>query len=188
MNIQWYGQACFRIQSKDTVIFTDPYAKKIGLRPPRTRADIVTVSHEHFDHDNVECLKDNPFIIKTPGEFEIKKVFIKGIMSFHDKSKGQKRGPNTIYTINVENINGPILLLTGKEDKMWPATQMCEMIVKRLKKNNFPHWYKHVAYENAGHALHEKGIMGGTKEGNKKARIDSEQRRFAFLSRLSEKQ
>jgi uncharacterized protein len=90
-------------------------------------------------------------------------------------------------TIKVENINGPILLLTGKEDTMWPSTQMCEMIVKRLKEYKFPHWYKHVAYENAGHALREGAIRGGTEDGNRKARIDSEQRIFAFLSRLSEK-
>jgi len=79
--------------------------------------------------------------------------------------------------INVENINGPILILTGKEDTVWPSSQMGEMIIKRLKENNFPHWYKHVAYEDAGHSF----------DGNKKARIDSEQRIFAFLSRLSEK-
>jgi dienelactone hydrolase len=89
-------------------------------------------------------------------------------------------------TIKVENINGPLLLLTGKEDAMWPSSQMGEMIIKRLKENNFPHWYKHVAYENAGHSLNEKGVVGGTEEGNKKARIDSEQRIFAFLRRLSE--
>ena len=86
------------------VIFTDPYSKEIGLHPPRTRADIVAVSHQHYDHNNVQCLKDNPFIIDTPGEFEIKNVFIKGITSFHDKSKGKERGPNTIYTIYLENI------------------------------------------------------------------------------------
>ena len=71
---------------------------------------------------------------------------------------------------------------------MWPSSQMGEMIIKRLKENNFPHWYKHVAYENAGHSLHENSlVMGGTKDGNKKARIDSEKRIFAFLRRLSEK-
>ena len=90
-------------------------------------------------------------------------------------------------TIHVENINGPILIFSGKEDKMWPSSQMCEMIIKRLKENDFPHWYQHVAYENAGHALHEKAIMGGTEDGNRKARIDFEQRIFTFLSRISEK-
>jgi uncharacterized protein len=90
--------------------------------------------------------------------------------------------------IKVEQINGPVLILTGKEDKMWPSSQMGDMIMKRLKDRKFPHWYKHVVYENAGHSLHENSlVMGGTKDGNKKARIDSEQRIFAFLSNLSEK-
>ncbi|MFC2139250.1 acyl-CoA thioester hydrolase/BAAT C-terminal domain-containing protein [Bacteroidota bacterium] len=88
--------------------------------------------------------------------------------------------------IKVENINGPILILTGREDTMWPSSQMGEMIIKRLKENNFPHWYEHIAYENAGHSLNEKGLVGGTEEGNKKARIDSQERIFDFLCRLSE--
>ena len=89
--------------------------------------------------------------------------------------------------IKVEQSNGPILILTGKEDKMWPSSQMGDMIIKRLKEHKFPHWYKHVVYENAGHNFHEKSTMGGTPDGNKKARIDSEKRIFAFLRRLSEK-
>ncbi len=87
--------------------------------------------------------------------------------------------------IKVEQINGPVLILTGQEDLMWPSSKMGEMITKRLKDNKFPHWYKHYAYENAGHTFYEKSPMGGTPEGNKKAGIDSEQRIFAFLNRLS---
>ena len=87
--------------------------------------------------------------------------------------------------IKVENINGPILLISGKEDKMWPSTQMGDMVIKRLEEKKFPHWYRHFAYENAGHSLHENFLMGGTKDGNKKARIDSEQRIINFLNRLS---
>jgi hypothetical protein len=70
---------------------------------------------------------------------------------------------------------------------MWPSSQMGEMIVERLKKKNFPHWYEHVVYEDAGHSLNENGFMSGTEDGNRKARIDSEKRIFDFLRRLSEK-
>lgn len=87
--------------------------------------------------------------------------------------------------IKVEHINGPVLLITGKDDKMWPSSQMGEMIIKRLKEHKFPHWYKHCAYENAGHNFNEKSKMGGTAEGNKKAGMDAEKRIFAFLRRLS---
>lgn len=104
MNIQWYGQSCFKIVSKDLTIFTDPYDKETGLRPARTHADIVTVSHDHHDHNNVAELKDNPFVINTPGEYEIKSVFVKGISSFHDIKEGAERGANTIFTITVEDM------------------------------------------------------------------------------------
>ncbi len=87
--------------------------------------------------------------------------------------------------IKVENISGPILLLAGKADTMWPSHQMCEMIVKRLEKNNFPYWYKLFSYENAGHTLNDGYMMGGTPEGNRNAKIDAEKRIFEFLAMLS---
>ena len=87
--------------------------------------------------------------------------------------------------IKVENINGPILLLAGKSDSMWPSDQMSEMVIKRLKEKNFPHWYKLYSYDNAGHTLNDGYMMGGTVEGNKNARIDAEQRILEFLNSLS---
>jgi pimeloyl-ACP methyl ester carboxylesterase len=47
--------------------------------------------------------------------------------------------------IEVEKINGPILLLSGTQDDQWPATFMSEQIVVRLAKNNFPHSFQHLA-------------------------------------------
>jgi dienelactone hydrolase len=87
--------------------------------------------------------------------------------------------------IPVENINGPILLLAGKADSMWPSHQMAEMIMQRLDSNRFPHWHKLFSYDDAGHTLNDGYMMGGTKEGNQKARIDSETRIFDFLERMS---
>jgi dienelactone hydrolase len=86
--------------------------------------------------------------------------------------------------IKVENINGPILLLAGKADSMWPSHQMAEMVIERLDKNKFSHWYKLFSYDDAGHTLNDGYMMGGTKEGNQNARIDSEKRVFDFLERL----
>lgn len=87
--------------------------------------------------------------------------------------------------ISVENINGPILLLTGKEDKMWPSSHMADMIIKRLDEKEFPFWHKHFAYPNAGHNFSENSKLGGKAIGNKQASIDSEKRIFDFLERLS---
>ena len=84
--------------------------------------------------------------------------------------------------IPVEKINGPILLLSGDDDGMWPASDMAEAMVDRLKANKFPHAFEHVKYENAGHTLNEFFMIGGTREGNKKARVDSGRTVLTFLS------
>ena len=87
--------------------------------------------------------------------------------------------------IKVENINGPVLLLAAKADSMWPSDQMAQMVIKRLDENKFPYWHKLYSYDNAGHSLNEGRMMGGTEEGNKNARIDSEERILDFLNTLS---
>lgn len=104
MNIIWYGQSCFKIISKDITIITDPFNKSIGIKPYNGAADIVTVSHSHYDHNNVESLRGTPFVINTPGEFEIKNIFIYGFRSYHDKKNGAERGVNTIYLIEAEDM------------------------------------------------------------------------------------
>lgn len=87
--------------------------------------------------------------------------------------------------IKVENINGPVLLLAGSADSMWPSHQMAEMVMKRLTDHQFPHSYTLYSYDNAGHTLNDGYMMGGTMEGNKQARIDSEKRILDFLKKLS---
>ncbi|MEZ5072381.1 MAG: acyl-CoA thioester hydrolase/BAAT C-terminal domain-containing protein [Bacteroidales bacterium] len=87
--------------------------------------------------------------------------------------------------IAVEKINGPILLLAGQADTMWPSDQMCGMIASRLKEHNFPHGYQVCSYENAGHTLNDGYLMGGTEEGNRQARIDSKKQVLAFLDRVA---
>ncbi|MBW6440652.1 MBL fold metallo-hydrolase [Patescibacteria group bacterium] len=105
MNITWYGQSCFKLQSKDVSLILDPFDKKIGLRPPFGSADIITISHDHYDHNNYKIIKGEPFVIDSEGEFEIKKVFIRGIEACHDNQKGVDRGFNIIYVIEMEDIN-----------------------------------------------------------------------------------
>ncbi|MCK4592609.1 MBL fold metallo-hydrolase [Candidatus Parcubacteria bacterium] len=104
MNITWYGQSCFKLQSKDIVLITDPFDKKIGLRPPYGAASIVTISHDHYDHNNFEIIKGDPFIVNDTGEYEIKKITIRGIDSFHDNCEGDKMGNNIIYVVEMEDM------------------------------------------------------------------------------------
>ncbi len=109
MKIVWAGQACFQIISSNSKnhsanIVIDPFDKTTGLRVPSFHADILLVTHDHYDHNNVKAIKGEPFLIKGPGEYEIKGVFIEGITSFHDDVQGKERGKNTIYTIEVEGM------------------------------------------------------------------------------------
>lgn len=113
MQIQWLGQSCFKIQAKsplgETTIITDPYSDDCGLKLPRLSADIVTISHEHKDHSDLSKIKgveetQSPFVIKGPGEYEIKSVFVRGLPSSHDNEHGQTLGANVIYVIRAEGI------------------------------------------------------------------------------------
>ena len=104
MVISWYGQACFRLQTGQNTIAIDPFDKKIGLTPPSFGADLVLVTHEHFDHSNVEAIKGDPFMIDGPGEYEHHGIRVKGIDSYHDNTEGSERGLNTLYRIQSEGL------------------------------------------------------------------------------------
>ncbi|MDP2734790.1 MAG: MBL fold metallo-hydrolase [bacterium] len=109
MQLTWKGQACFYITAskgnKEQVrILIDPYEDSLGLKLSPQEADLVLVTHQHFDHNNVKAAKGEPFVIDSPGEYEAKGVFVQGIPSFHDDVQGKERGTNTIYTLTVEGI------------------------------------------------------------------------------------
>jgi len=107
--MSWAGQSCFQISvsnSKDhsADIVIDPFNEEVGLKVPNFSADIVLITHDHHDHNNIKALKGEPFVISSPGEYEVKGVFIQGISSFHDDENGKKRGQNIIYTIEAEEL------------------------------------------------------------------------------------
>jgi L-ascorbate metabolism protein UlaG (beta-lactamase superfamily) len=113
MQIIWHGHSFFQIliPRKETPIkiAIDPYDEQIGLKPPSLEADILLITHSHYDHNNIKAIKAptsgyRPFLISGPGEYEIKGIFIQGIFSFHDNVQGKERGENTIYTLESEGI------------------------------------------------------------------------------------
>jgi len=100
MNITWYGQTCFKItvpKGKDGVatILTDPPAKESGLRTPKNDADILLLTSDQ------KLETGESFVIEGPGEYDIKEVYIQGIPV---KTKSEKGGKTTIYTIEAEGI------------------------------------------------------------------------------------
>lgn len=104
MTITWFGHSCFRIEMKEGSVLIDPFSKDIGLRPPKIKDDLVLVTHHHYDHDNTADVNSEAFIIDSPGEYEKQGISVRGVRSFHDKSGGKERGPNTIYVIKGEDM------------------------------------------------------------------------------------
>jgi len=104
MKISWLGHACFLVEtSQGTKIITDPYDKTVGYDPIGIEPDIVTVSHQHFDHNYTQEFREAKIFDKE-GEFEEKGVKLKALLSFHDKEKGALRGKNLIFIIETEGI------------------------------------------------------------------------------------
>ncbi|KXB02114.1 hypothetical protein AKJ43_02455 [candidate division MSBL1 archaeon SCGC-AAA261D19] len=106
VSLNWYGQACFEISNSSTVV-TDPHdGDSIGLGAPQLEADIVTVSHDHYDHSSgVELVsKAATVTVEESGEEVVGGVNIRGFESYHDKSEGEERGKNLIFTIDLDGI------------------------------------------------------------------------------------
>jgi L-ascorbate metabolism protein UlaG (beta-lactamase superfamily) len=104
MEITWLGHSCFLIRGKEKTIITDPCHPDLGYRLGEPKADIATLSHFHPGHSYIEGVADDPKQIKSPGEYEIGGTFITGVASFHDDKKGELRGKNTIYVIEMDDI------------------------------------------------------------------------------------
>lgn len=105
MEIIWHGHACFRLHQRGgPTIVTDPYDNSIGYALPRLQADIVTVSHDHNDHNYVQGIRGNPKVLTSPGEYEIQGVFITGIPTFHDRKQGEERGRNIVFLFDFEGL------------------------------------------------------------------------------------
>jgi len=100
MEIKYLGHSCFRIKGKKATLVTDPFSG-IGYKMPKVRADIVTISHDHTDHNNVSVIEGVKKVLNGPGEYEIQGVSVIGLPSYHDSENGIKRGNNTIYIIEM---------------------------------------------------------------------------------------
>lgn len=110
MKITWLGHASFLVESADgTRIITDPYEAgsydgAVGYRPIEECADIVTISHDHADHNAVEAVTGAPEVVRGADERTVKGIPIRGVTTFHDENKGQDRGRNTVYVLEVDGL------------------------------------------------------------------------------------
>lgn len=106
MEITYLGHSSFKLRGKGGILVTDPFNSScLGIKFPKVEADIVTISHEHDDHNCHFAVEGNPIVVAGPGEYEIKGIKIIGVASFHDNENGKIRGENTIYRIEMDEVS-----------------------------------------------------------------------------------
>ena len=131
---------------------------------------------------NGEAVEYLPYVVEGP--FNIYDAYDKGLRALPKHPGAQ---------IHVERINGPILLICGRADNLWPSCSMSHQIVARLNKEGFRHDVQLLVYDDAGHALFGPpvppshpaypglGSLGGSPAGNDAARADNWPKSIAFL-------
>ena len=105
MKIKWIGHSSFLLTtSLGRKILTDPFGNDIGYIPYDGDCDIITVSHNHFDHNCLDNLKKDTRLVNTEGRHSFNFCDITGYHSFHDESNGSERGDNIIFVYDVDGF------------------------------------------------------------------------------------
>ncbi len=105
--IQFLAHSTFLITSGSGLkILTDPYEVYSSLKyaPVNVSADIVTISHDHQDHNNAAAIGGQPAIVKTAGMNNVKGMTVKGIATWHDNVQGARSGPNIVFCFSVDGL------------------------------------------------------------------------------------
>jgi L-ascorbate metabolism protein UlaG (beta-lactamase superfamily) len=115
VRIRWFGQSAFLL-SGTVRVAVDPFGdvesrvRERGMRfaYPRiegVEADLLLITHEHFDHSGAEVVGGNPQTIRsTAGTFDSPAGEVRAIASEHDDVAGTRRGPNTIFAFALDGL------------------------------------------------------------------------------------
>lgn len=117
--LQWLGHACFllKLLASGFTVVIDPFpSDRVGYKPIDVKANLVLISHHHFDHDYVQGVKGNPKIIDKPGEHRVGSLRVIGYKTSH----GPGRGDNIVFIIEAEGLRiahcGDLGVLPSEED------------------------------------------------------------------------
>lgn len=109
MQITYLGHSAFKLKGTSGTVVTDPYHKSVGFQFPRLTADLVTISHDHQDHNAIENVlpsakKEKVFLVSQVGEYEVAGISVFGSATYHDTENGMQRGPNNVFTILLDGL------------------------------------------------------------------------------------
>ncbi len=106
VKIGWCGHACvyLELENQYTVVIDPHDGVSIGLMKPGVKADLVLVTHDHFDHNAVNVVKkeDARVLKEFRGEADLGWIRVKGFKAYHDKYNGRRRGEVTVYVLEAE--------------------------------------------------------------------------------------
>lgn len=105
MRITWHMHSCFEI-ANNIIVVTDPHdGRSLGVKPPSLRADLVLISHDHFDHNAVRVVRGDYVVIKETSPRKVKGVSVRGMVAYHDDVKGEKRGRINLYKFSMGGVS-----------------------------------------------------------------------------------
>ncbi len=105
MKIEWIGHACFKLTAKDgTVVITDPYDETVGIDMLPLRAQMMTMSHGHHDHQCMDMIEGTPMIVRGAETVTVGSILSMAVCSYHDDARGAKRGGNIIRIFAAEGL------------------------------------------------------------------------------------
>lgn len=106
MRVRWHGHSCFEVSGSVQVV-TDPHdGKSLGIAPPKAKADLVLVSHDHFDHNCARMVrKQDSSVLSDPVMTVERGVRVEGIEAFHDETRGSKRGKVVLFRFELDGLS-----------------------------------------------------------------------------------
>jgi len=105
VKIEWFGHSYFRLESGGRSLVFDPHdGGSLNLPSFNAVADSVLVTHNHYDHNAIEMVQAETIVRWRRGSFTAADFPVKGLLSYHDKSEGRLRGPNTIYIVEAGGL------------------------------------------------------------------------------------
>jgi L-ascorbate metabolism protein UlaG (beta-lactamase superfamily) len=110
MKLKYLAHAAFLLTANNgTRILTDPYKSgqtsgALNYLPITDNADIITISHSHYDHSFISQDHQKAILLSTPKTLELNAIEVSGLQVFHDSKKGKERGSNIIFTIKIDGI------------------------------------------------------------------------------------
>lgn len=124
VRIKWCYHSYFIVESSGLRIALDPHdGGSLGLSTCYTDADIVLITHDHYDHNAVEVAsgKDSIIVRWREGLQSLRGVSVEGLKFYHDKAGGRLRGETIAYKILLEDLTiahlGDIGHMPSEKDK-----------------------------------------------------------------------